>query len=76
MRIMYDNSLYCTIPPETSEYEVYPLDIEKWKIQDHLDEENYDNGFDDIEDIRNQVLIEKNNETVKTDESKRAIKCL
>lgn len=54
--IAYDNSMYTTNPPSIIAEPIFPIDIENEAIRNHIDEENYDNGFIDMEEIRNREL--------------------
>lgn len=59
MNISYDNSMYDPTPKEPLIcIPVNPEEEEmEWKIMMRIDEEKYNNGFEDIEAVRNRELI-------------------
>ena len=65
--IKYNNSLYCEIPPSIIIPPLTQPEYEEEMIRNRIDEENYNNGFIDLEAIRNRELIKN--------ESKTRVKC-
>ena len=63
----HNNSLYCAEPPRVIIPNIpNPNEEMDWKIMEHLDQEKYDNGFEDIEAERNRELIKNGkNETIR-----------
>ena len=62
MNIKYDNSMYDPTPNEPLIcIPTDPNEEMEWKIMMRIDELNYDNGFEDIEAIRNRELIKWEN---------------
>jgi len=58
MKCKYNNSLYCPIPPSIIILEPStPQDELDWIIRTKLDEENYENSYEDIEAVRVRELI-------------------
>lgn len=58
MNIKYDNSLYCTNPPQTIAEPLNPNELMEDVVAQHLDEEKYFHDYLDVEEIIFRELIE------------------
>lgn len=57
MNCKYDNSMYCTIPPEPIAYEILPEEAFEDAVAEHNFEEQDFLSYVDIDELRDLELI-------------------